>query len=164
MKNIILIIFVLGLVFSCRPEFEDIGEPQGRSAGLSGTWNLVSVVQIDEKAVSKGYPDFVQRIDLTERAGFNTYQLVLNQNAAGNATTFEERDTDAPAIIGFDSGSWTLDDPEYPKVITFISENGQEFTMTVSTYLGLSEGELNLKFSRLADGEPIVTYQYKFVK
>ena len=164
MKNIILTIFVLGLVFSCRPEFEDIGEPQGRSAGLSGTWNLLSVIQIDEKAVSKDYPDFVQRINLTERAGFNTYQLVLNQNSEGSPTTFEERDTDAPAIIGFESGSWELDDPEYPKEIIFTSDGGQQYSMTISTYLGLAEGELNLNFSRIVDGEPIVTYQYKFVK
>lgn len=164
MKNIILILFILATIVSCRPEFEDIEEPEGRSSGLSGTWTLSSAVQVDEKAVSKGYPEFVQRIDLTERAGFNDYQIILNQNAEGNPTTFEERDTDSPAIIGFESGSWSLDDPDYPKEITFTNEAGESFTMVIGTYLGLSEGELNLSFSRMVDDEPIVTYEYKFVK
>ena len=164
MKNIVLMIFILAATASCRPEFEDISESAGRSAGLSGTWTLSSAAQVDEKAVSKGYPAFVQRIDLTERAGFNDYQIILNQNAEGIPTTFEERDTDSPAIIGFESGSWTLDDPDFPKEITFTNEAGESFTMVISTYLGLSEGELNLSFSRMVDGEPIVTYEYKFVK
>ncbi|MBK6267278.1 DUF5004 domain-containing protein [Marivirga sp. S37H4] len=164
MKNIILIMFFLAAIASCRPEFEDIGEPVDRAAGLSGTWTLSSVIQVDEKAVSKGYPDFVQRIELTERAGFNDYQLVLNQSDSGNPSSFEERATDAPTILGISQGSWSLDDPDYPKEITFTNPEGGSFTLIVGTYLGLSEGELNLSFSRMVDEEPIVTYEYKFIK
>ena len=90
--------------------------------------------------------------------------MVLNQNSDGRPTSFEEVNSDAPEIIGITSGTWTLDDPDYPQELTFTNEAGKSFTMKISTYLGLAEGELNLSFSRIVDDEPIVTYEYKFVK
>lgn len=163
-KIFIILLAAAAVVGGCREEFEDIGEPFDRAEGISGTWNLVSVVQNDENAISKNFPAFVQTVDITARAGFTDYTLVLNQNAEGSPTTFEELNTDAPQIIGFSSGTWTIDDPEVPSEIIFQGGSGQEFKVSIATYIGLNEGRLILKKTRFENEKPVLSYVYEFEK
>ena len=165
-KSLIINISVLAILVlgACRPEFGELGEPFDRTSGLSGTWSLVSVTQIDEKAVNKGYPSFVQSISLKDRAGLNDYQLILNQDEEGNPTTFEENAANSPAIIGISSGQWSVDNPSVPETITFSGGASDNYQITIGTYLGLNEGGLSLRFTRVVDGDPIVSYEYTFEK
>ncbi|MTI22286.1 DUF5004 domain-containing protein [Fulvivirga sp. RKSG066] len=164
MKKISILILMLTAFMGCREEFDDIGEPFDRASGISGTWTLSSVIQNDEGAISKGFPLFVQSLDITNRAGFSDYTLVLNQNEDGSPTTFEEQNTNAPSIIGISSGSWKLDDPEVPETITFSGDSGEEFKLTIRSYIGLNEGQLSLKLTRFSNGKPVLSYVYNFEK
>ncbi|MEP2772946.1 MAG: DUF5004 domain-containing protein [Fulvivirga sp.] len=164
MKRISILLLMITALLGCREEFDDIGEPFDKASGISGTWTLSSVTQNDEEAISKGFPLFVQSLDITARAGFTDYTLVLNQNEDGAPTTFEEQNTSAPSILGMSSGIWVLDDPDVPERITFISDNDEQFELIISTYIGLNEGQLSLKLTRFADEKPVVSYIYNFEK
>lgn len=164
MKKISLVLLMIIALVGCREEFDDIGEPFDRAEGLSGTWTLVSVVQNDENAISKNFPVFVQSLDITSRAGFNDYTLILNQDADGTPTTFEELNTDAPSIIGASSGNWSIDDPELPEQVVFTSGSGSTFDANIATYIGLNEGRLVLRKTRFEEGNAVLSYVYTFEK
>ncbi len=149
----------------CIEDPPDIGEPFDRVSNLSGTWNLTEVIQNDEDAIRKGFPTFVQSLEVTELFPFTDLSLTLNVNEEGNPSTFTVTPGNSPNIFGAESGSWSLDDPDAPSEITF--EGG--ITIQLDTYLGLTEGVLNLKLTRFetrSDGSQVafLSYDYEFVK
>ncbi|QSE96239.1 DUF5004 domain-containing protein [Fulvivirga lutea] len=167
MKNIIknkwtyMLAITLLVVTACSDDIEDLKlEPaESKTALLSGTWALTSVIQTDEDAVRKGFPEFVLREDITSLFDFT--DLVLTLNADG---TYSVTAGNSPNIVGSTSGTYSLDNQEFPSQILF--EGGR--TIDIGTYEGLSEGVLTLKFVRYqrnSEGEitnAFLSYEYKF--
>ena len=88
-KSLALTLVITAIALQgCIDEAPDIGEPFDRVNSLSGTWQLTSVVQNDEIAISRGFPAFVQSVDLTERIGFTDYELTLSINEEGKQGNF----------------------------------------------------------------------------
>ena len=168
MKNtikfkMVLVAFSVLLFQGCIEEPLSIGEPFDKLNNLSGTWSLVSVVQNDEIAISKGFPSFVQSVDLTNRVGFTNYQLTLEVDASGKPATFLEMAGDSPSILGITSGNWSLDDPSTPTIVSFIEDSNTK-VLEIGSYIGLSEGQLTLKVTKSQNSKPILSYVYQFQK
>ncbi|MEQ8924346.1 MAG: DUF5004 domain-containing protein [Fulvivirga sp.] len=151
------------IISACSDDIEDLklDPAESKTALLSGTWALSSVVQTDEDAVRKGFPEFVLREDLTNLFPFTDLVLVIGADGSYSVTQ-----GNSPDVIGSSSGSYTLDDQEFPSQINF--QGGR--TLDIATYNGLLEGILTLKltrFQRNSEGEitnAFVSYEYKFEK
>ncbi len=163
-KSLALTLVITAIALQgCIDEAPDIGEPFDRVNSLSGTWQLISVVQNDEIAISRGFPAFVQSVDLTERIGFTDYELTLSINEEGNPTNYTENRGTSPAILAIPTGSWSVDEPSAPSTITFSGEGGIT-VLEIGTYVGLLEGLLTLKLTKTQDGNPVLSYEYNFQK
>lgn len=166
MKKVFLITMIITTVFAgCREEFDDIGEPFDRSAGLGGDWQLSKVTQNDEDAIRKGFPSFVQSSNITDLFPFNEFRLVLNVDEEGKPSDFTVDAGNAPDFIGLSAGSWTVDNVELPSQIFF----GGQTSLDITTYNGLSEGIMRLKLTRFetkSDGslQAFLSYDFEFVK
>lgn len=160
-------ILFLGLaIFStgCIEEFGGVGEPTDKMAALSGTWQLESVIQVDEDAVRKGFPEYVQQMDITNLFNYTDLTLVLEVENNLPGSYMIERGN-APAIVELSSGQWELDNAQAPSAITF----GENEVLEFENYLGLQEGILNLKLTRYqtngkGEKQAFVSYRYQFVK
>lgn len=171
MKNIKL--YILGiaasaLMISCHPdEFPGVGEREAIVPQLAGTWSLSQVIQRDNDAQRKGYPDFAQVQDVTDDFDFSDFRMTLNTGSAGEPSTFTIVPGDSPNVIGnVTTGTWSVDDPDYPSKIVFTGGDGA--SIELGSFTNLSNGELNFKLIRYQPkaGKPeaVVTYQYSFTK
>ncbi|MCH5715266.1 DUF5004 domain-containing protein [Niabella hibiscisoli] len=129
MKNFLIlsIALITVLVFSCRPDTSGIvGEERSILSSLSGTWKLTKVTQTDEDAKRKGFP--YQTMDLTTLFPYSDFQLTLNA-ANGAPADFITTPGSSPKIINLTTGSWKVDDPAFPKDITFTSGSTDEIVI-----------------------------------
>ena len=127
MKNILLLLFLSLMVFSCQQdEIPPIGEKTDYIPMLSGTWNMVKFEQIDADAESKSFPEFATVKDLTNVfAGhpYTDFSITFNEDG-----TFSSN-PGSSYIQMLGSGTWEVNDPDYPSAIILTS--GTE-TQTVS--------------------------------
>ena len=168
MKNIKIFSTLLVLcAMACHPdEFPALGEREQILPKLAGTWSLSSVIQIDNDAVRKGFPDFAQRQDITHDFPYEEFKLVLGVNEEGAPADFTINAGDSPNIIGnISSGAWSVDSQDFPSKIIF-GNNVASIQLGTTAHLG--KGELVLKLIRTQPkGESVVdvvTYQYSFTK
>ena len=108
---------------------------------IEGSWKIVSASR--------------NGTDLTDRIDFSQFRL----NFIDNSTyTIENK---LPFLIS-KNGTWSLDDPAYPFVITFTGE-GSETPVSTNFDYPVVEGnrQINLKFS---PGCSANSYQYTFEK
>lgn len=160
-----LFVFTMSLLLLVGCGNEDLDdlelEPAKTKTGLlSGTWNLVSVIQTDEDAVRKGFPSFVLSEDITNAFAYTDLVLTLDNGS------FNVDLGNSPDIIGAASGTYNLDAQDFPSEIQFQGGN----TIQIATYNGLLEDVLTLKLTRFqknSQGEitnAFVSYEYKFEK
>jgi hypothetical protein len=127
MKNIIIVLFLFLLIFSCQQdEIPPIGERTDYISMLSGTWKMVKFVQIDAEAESKGFPDFATEKELTNvfpGHPYTDFSITFNDNG-----TFSTN-KGASYMQMLSSGNWAVNDVKYPSAI--ILTNGSE-TQNVS--------------------------------
>ena len=162
--NIALLVFGSLLATGCIEEYGGVGEPVDKVNELAGTWKLASVIQVDEDAVRKGFPAFVQTMDITEIFDYTDYTMNL-EVSGGAPSSFTIDRGNSPAIIGITSGPWTLDNLQAPTQIIFADSEALEF----ESYLELREGVLSLRFTRYqtnSKGEKsaFLSYRYRFIK
>jgi hypothetical protein len=167
MKRNIILFCILIAISACQPEeFPALGERQPIIPKLAGTWKLVKVIQRDNDAERKGFPTFAQSQDVTSAFPFEQFKIQLN--ATGNTPTDFTITTGAsPNIIGgVTTGSWSVDDVNYPSKITFAGGSGANIEL--GSFAGLVNGQLVFKLIRTqpkgSSNESVVTYQYSFTK
>jgi hypothetical protein len=164
-KNHVLSFGILAvcLFSSCKPEnFKPIGKAVTPIANLAGTWKITSVIQKDEDAANKGFP--YQQMDLTTLLPYTDFALTLNMN--GNApTTFTAVPGNSPKIIRLTSGTWTVDDPNFPKILTLV--NGIDTAkLTLGAYPTGINPSLKIALAKhdAASGKLLISYSYVFSK
>ncbi|MEL6534829.1 MAG: DUF5004 domain-containing protein [Bacteroidota bacterium] len=160
MKKVLILAFTVALaVGGCRPEpFAPIGEPLDRVAGLEGSWNIVSVTQIDEIKMDLEEPDFSK--DVTNLFGFFDY--AVNFESAGSFTVTPG---EAPNFVGVTEGTWAFDDPDYPTELQLTATGGTEPSATFAlNRLPQEDLNLELRFERYNGDELVLSYVYVFEK
>jgi hypothetical protein len=153
---------VTALVWSCRPdEPAPIGDPVNKIETLNGTWSLSKVVQVDNDAVKKGFPN--QRLDITDLYSYQDFKLTFQLDANGNPGAFSTTPGNAPEIITVASGTWSVDDPAAPVVVT-LQNGSNQAALEFTTYNGLLNNKLSLKLVRRDGEKALVSYEYEFEK
>lgn len=163
MKRTIAIIGVLVLLAGCKPEnYKPVGKLASPTASLAGTWKISSVTQKDEDAANKGFP--YQTADLTQVFPYTDFTLTLNMNGT-TPTTFTTAPGNSPRIISLASGNWTVDDPNYPKVLTLV--NGTDTAnVTLGGYPTGANTSLKVTLAKrdASSGKLLISYSYVFTK
>jgi hypothetical protein len=166
--SIINYLFITSLIVilaaGCKPEnYKPLGKAATPVASLAGTWKITSVTQKDEDAANKGFP--YQQTDLTNVFPYTDFTLTLNMNGSA-PTTFTSSPGNSPRIISLASGNWTVDDPNYPKVLTLTSGTDTA-KVTLGAYpLGASASTLKIALAKhdAASGKLLISYSYVFSK
>jgi hypothetical protein len=154
----------LALVLNaCQPEsYKEVGVLTAPLTGLSGTWKLTKVTQTDEDALRKGFP--FQTLDLTSVFPYTDFKLTLSANGT-TPTTFTTTPGNSPKIIKLTSGNWTVDDPNYPKVITMANATDTA-RITLGSYPSATNPLLKVRLERrdAATNKLLISYSYEFTK
>tara|TARA_Y100000589_G_C26959941_1_gene550192 strand:+ start:260 stop:748 length:489 start_codon:yes stop_codon:yes gene_type:complete len=161
MIRILLFFISIIILVSCRDPFHgELGSPSDKIEGISGSWMLENVFQIDEKAPDKKQFDlsiFYENFIITFDKDSMTYQvdttnLISGKNYFGN------------------TGKWNLYNTQlsqfdniYPDKLSLENNNTviELFLITPTTII---DNHLNLRFIRTCDGQQVVSYEYRFVR
>jgi len=157
-------ILIAALLFaSCSPDAKkDLGAPRSIVESLAGSWKLTKATQVDEDAARKGFP--YKELDITTLFPYTNFLLTLNVNS-GTPGTFTTTPGSSPKIIKLASGSWAVDNIDYPKDITLTSGSTTE-KVTLGGYPVGPYNTLKLKAERkdASTGKLLITYTYEFAK
>lgn len=163
MKNILALLFISLLVFSCQPdEIPVIGEKTDYKPMLSGTWNLVKFVQIDAEAESKDFPDFATRMDLTTVFPGHAYtDFSITFNVDGTFTTNKGNSY----VQMMASGNWTFDDTDFPSAI-LLTNSGKTQSIALGNLVDVIIGKVEFKEERKQGetGKVKIKYVYSLTK
>jgi len=159
MKNILALLFISLLFFSCQPdEIPAIGEKTDYKPMLSGTWNLVKFEQIDAEAESKNFPDFATSKDLTAVFPGHPYtDFSITFNADGTFSTNKGNSY----VQMMASGNWTFDDPDFPSAI-LLTNSGKTQTIALGNLVDVIIGKVQFKEERKQAGTGKVKIKYVY--
>lgn len=170
MKSILSLSYILSacmLFMACQPdEFKSIGDPIIPMENIAGTWKLKKVVQSDMNAVEKGFP--YRTLDITDVLPYDavTLELSLANGAPGSYTI---SNADGLDLVGANSGQWSVDNLQAPKMLFFIS-NGDTTTVNFGKYPNVVNNyQLDLSITKIQEGsdpskdKERVRYEYTFV-
>ena len=159
-------IMMLFFLASCTPDtdFPSLEEPLLiKTDALQGTWTLQKIVQVDEEAVEFGFPEEVQKMDITSLYNFSEVRITFETDAQGSPSTFNVSTGDAP-VFTIESGMWEIDHPVFTTQILLSDPT----LLRKSTYkvIEITGNSMTLRFSRenVEDDATLVTYEYEFVK
>ncbi|RYY62271.1 MAG: DUF5004 domain-containing protein [Chitinophagaceae bacterium] len=161
MKNKLVYLLLVLLVAGCQPDaHKEVGEVRNIVQSLNGTWKLTKVTQRDEEATRKGFP--FRDLDLTTVFPYSDFTLTLNTDGSG-PTTYTSVQGNAPQILKTPSGSWTVDDPTYPGVIT-LGAGASGDAIRLGAYPVGAETNLSLTVQRKDGDKLVMSYIYEFSK
>lgn len=159
MKNIIYI-FIGLLYWSCQePIHGELGDPASKIDGINGSWELVGVMQTDEKAPDK------RQIDLSK----HYHDLVLNFNKEN--FTFQQ---DTTLITqgknflgtfgewGFYNSQLSDYDQIYPDILRMVQAEGDTLDLALLKPIRVYDPVLELKLFRICEGENKSSYHFIF--
>ena len=163
MKNIFAVLLISLLAFSCQPdEIPAIGDKTDYKPMLAGTWNLVKFEQIDADAESKSFPDFAARKDLTTIFTGHPYtSFSITFNADG--TFSANKGTSYVQMMA--SGTWALDDTDYPSAI-ILTSSGKTQKIALGSLADVVVGKMQFKEERkqVDSGKVKIKYVYSLTK
>ncbi len=162
----ILAVFAFALLImgsGCRPDaFPPVGDYESPLSKLPGTWQLQQVVQVDNDAQSKGFPEFAVRQDITDAFAFRDLTILLKEDRS-----FEVTAGQSPNIFGAASGQWSADNELYPAELLLTDGQGTK-RIEFGSFAHLDAGHMELKVIRKISGQAgpvtVVTYTYSFVR
>ncbi len=152
MKKIILASVVLFfcatiIVSSCKKiEYAEIGESISLQKNLIGNWKLDSIIQVDQNAVDKAFPAFVQKLNITSLFPYNTVAASFTDNGAGGGTFTFTNPGNAPLFVG-NTGSYAFIDNGGP-VRVKLTTGARLDTLDFAKAFRASDNKLALRYNR----------------
>lgn len=142
MKNInkILILTIIScsvFFFSCTKDIKEIGAVQSQVDGIKGKWEVVKVVMIDSTSATPDpidVTDFFQASTKMPNINFNIIDKTYTSDVTGIAYDF----------FGT-AGTWSFDDPQFPKAITFTPQGGNAFKIGMLASIRLNDSRLKVQ-------------------
>lgn len=83
-----IIVLTLFTVSCKKISYDEVGESISLQKNLIGNWKLDSIVQFDQSAVDKGFPAFVQRLNITPLFPYNTVSVRFTDGGTGSTGTY----------------------------------------------------------------------------
>ena len=159
MKNYFYL-FIAVVLWSCKePIGGELGVPSSKIDGIHGSWELISVIQTDEKAPNKRqldlssyYSSFILDFDKTELSFFidSTLQITGN-NFFGSSGTWK-----------FYNSQFSEYDLLYPDGIYMIHAAGDTTRFSLGSPIREYDEVLELKLYRQCNEENTLSYEFIF--
>ncbi len=160
--SFICVLFAAVLISSCKKiTYASIGEPISLQQNLIGNWKLDSIEQVDQNAVDKGFPAYVQKQNITGLFGYSTVSASFT---SGGDYTFTNPDN---APLFFDAaGKWTLVENGGPLRIKLAGADRTD-TLDFAKAYRVSDNKLALRYNRAfytGAKKVFVYYNFNFSK
>ena len=113
MKKIITLCFTAIVAIalfttSCKKiKYDEIGESISLEKNLIGNWKLDSIIEVDQLAVDKGFPAFVQRQNITALYPYSSITASFTDGGTGKAGSYNFVNTGNAPLFFAPSGSWS---------------------------------------------------------
>lgn len=172
-----LALALVALVFACQPrtDFPEVGGDYNTAEVVSGSWRLQSLVQNDEGAISKGFPDKAKFLNLSDLyTTVNTLRVNFSTGADSSFSATMSDTTDKQVVfLPIGTGyRWRFIDPtDGPRYIQVFKRDAATglITETYRVDFGqprrVADNRLTLRFARRnADGVAFVSYDYNLVR
>lgn len=163
MKNILKVLLIAVMLFSCQPdEIPPIGDKTDYKPMLAGTWSLVKFEQIDADAQSKDFPVFATVKDLTSVFPGKPYtDFSITFKTDGTFTS--NKGNSYVQMLG--SGTWALNDAEFPSAIVLTNGSVSQ-TVLLGSLADVIVGKLEFKEERkqAETGKVKIKYIYSLIK
>ncbi|MBK8608806.1 MAG: DUF5004 domain-containing protein [Chitinophagaceae bacterium] len=156
-------LFAIIVLAGCKPEsIRDLGIQRDYLESLNGTWKLTKATQVDEDAAKKGFP--FSQLDITGLFPYTDFVFKLDVSA-GAPTTFSSTPGASPKIVKLVSGTWTVDNLQYPKNI-YLKSGLAADTVSLGGYPVGASATLQLKKEKkdASTGKLLISYSYEFTK
>ena len=162
MKNILIILSMFLFITGCQPDdIPGVGEPFNRKDQLVGTWKLKTLIQVEEDAKSKGFPEFATSLDITNIFAANPYtdfSLTLNADETFSTELGESY------VQMLSSGTWNFDNDKFPTAI-ILTSGEQTQTVLLGSLAELVYNKVQLKIEHKNEsGKAVITYEYNLSK
>ncbi|MCA1762736.1 MAG: DUF5004 domain-containing protein [Flavobacteriales bacterium] len=154
-----ILTFIIAFAFGCKDDdIPPIGEPFDKGEGLTATdWLVAEAYLVDQSNPANPERDI---------SGFYTEsdnQLELSFNIDG---TFEVVPGDGLNFFP-ESGTWSFDDPDYPRNLLLVSEEGATTVAPLGGPTRISDQQLKIIFTKRTCTEegvekPILGYRLVF--
>lgn len=163
----ILLVFAAVVISSCKKiEYAAIGESVSLEKNLIGNWKLDSIVMVDQNAVDKGFPAFVQKQNITGLFSYNTVTAAFTDGGTGNAGTYIFTNTGSAPLFFAGSGNWAFIDNGGPLRIK-LSSGTRADTLDFARAHRMSDNKLDLRYNRAfytGTKKVFVYYNFNFSK
>ena len=133
-------IFLLGACDTFRDNTSDDSYSEV-SKQLDGTWQLKTVLRNGN--------------DISNTMNFSQFHMVLNKDSSYILENY------LPFVVSEGGGTWSVDDPYYPFLLTFRNEKGENAQVEIS--YPIVEGKRNIILT-LSPGCYSNSYEYSFEK
>lgn len=158
----ITLLFAAVVISSCKKiEYPAIGESITLEKNLVGNWKLDSIIQVDQNAVDKAFPDYVQKRNITSLFAYSTVTAAFTDAGTYNFTN----PGNAPLFFA-GSGNWALIENGGPLRVK-LSSGARADTIDFSKAYRASENKLSLRYNRAfytGTKKVFVYYDFNFSK
>lgn len=142
---------------------ENLDGLYSKSAVIQGTWTVSAATQIDDDAISRGFP--FQTLDLDSIYPAYT-SVAITFNADGTYALNLGTLSAELNFIGSTSGTWSFDDPTFATEVTLEGSGRTSVLKIVQAFSGPDDSEVALRFVRQPTGSTraLVSYEYDFTR
>jgi hypothetical protein len=159
------IIFAAIVTSSCKKmEYDEIGDSISLQKNLIGNWKLDSIIQTDQNAVDKGFPAFVQKLNITSLFPYNTVAAAFTDNGNNGGTFTFTNPGNAPLFVSGNSGSYNFIDNGGP-VRVRLTVGAKSDTLDFGKAYRTTDNKLALRYNRAfytGTKKTFVVYDFNF--
>ena len=146
-RNIIFYVVVLFIGCSNPVDDLEIGEPFDQAAAVVDEWDLTRVRHVDNLEPSKAYTDLTAMFTASAATLEFTESSYTYSQGSG------------PVLLAT-SGSWALDDPDYPSAVVLNSNT----SLTLGAAARPGTDSLILILERKCEDKVVSSYEYFFTR
>lgn len=149
---------------SCKKiKYSEIGESITLEKNLIGSWKLDSIVEVDQLAVDKGFPAFVQKLNITALFPYANMTASFTDGGTGKAGSYVFTNPGNAPLFFAPSGNWNYFDNAGPVRIRLAGTNRTD-SLDFAKAFRVSDNKLSIRYNRrfYANNKIFLYYDFNF--
>ncbi len=169
MKKIITLCFAAIVAItlfttSCKKiSYSEIGEAVSLEKNLIGNWKLDSIIQVDQLAVDKGFPAFVQRQNITALFPYSTLTASFTDGGTGKSGTYTITNPGNAPLFFAPAGNWSYFDNGAAVRVKLAGTNRTD-SMDFAKAYRVTDNKLSVRINKrfFSNNKVFVYYDFNF--
>lgn len=146
--GLVAIIVLTLFTVSCKKiSYSDIGENISLQENLVGNWKLDSIIQVDQTAVDKAFPAFVQRLNITSLFPYSTVAVNFTPGSSKAAGAYQFTNPGNAPLFVATTGNYTFFENGGPERLKLVG-SGRTDSLDFSKAYRVSDKRLALQYNR----------------